>query len=936
VVTPSELTLRGLLRIVGAGLLFAAVVYLVGGFIGGFFRELPFVANSVVKVTVLGLACLYAAGNVRGRRGVVKIVLAAHLVSVGAMVAMLIFADTDRTVDLWLGDANITDVLWGAIVLDGVITLVIGVVFALTLIGPPLAQPQPGPEEPSPLTGAERRLRVLLFVLAGLLVLAGLAYGAGPLIDSTDQFAIELPFVTNSVVMCAALAMLALYAALPLRRNMPLVTPIVAGLFLSAAVQLVYLIPAAGSRPIFDGDVDMELVLLGGAVVALILGGALLVAYWQAWRGRYTLTFLWPGSYRALQAMADVLIAGEPKTIPPLEVADNVECYLRGMAAHRRWIYRLALYGMQLAAMACRGVPLSELEPGDRRAFLEQHFRKLPRWPPFVKDLLRAGIRVGQQLSFAGYYNDPKTDDSVGYRRFKVRNLREAELRKPLGLEVELPDAEVLETDVCIVGSGAGGAILAYELAMHGRDVLVLERGKHVEPRTFTDNEVEMIGRLYADGVMQQTEDFNFTVLQGSCVGGSTTVNNAVCFRPPEPVLRRWNDPKTTDAGLDLGELRKSVEHLEGFLPVTPQPEKILNPSWRRYAEGAENAGLSPEKLKLGPVHANIDDCLGCGYCNIGCAYGRKLSMLDRVLPEGQRDAKGSLRIVAECEVERIRTVSGSPQRVAGLIARRHGGRRRVRVSAEHYVLSAGAVGSSYLLLRSNAASELPVGRRLCFNMGAPLTAEFKDVQDAYAGLQISHYGIPSDNGFVFETWFNPPVAQALNMPGWFEQHFENMQSYPRLGAVGVLVGTEANARVKRALTGGPGIDYTPTKRDLTTLARGLRMLGEILFAGGARRVMVNSWGYEELTNRGQLEWIDQIALVPGYLALGTGHPQGGNAMSRDPRKGVVGPDFHVHGYDNLYIADASVIPSSLTVNPQLTVMSLAHLAAQQMKAAWR
>jgi choline dehydrogenase-like flavoprotein len=934
VVTPSELTLRGLLRIVGAGLLLAATVYLAGGFIGGLFRELPFVANSVVKVTVLGLACLYAAGNVRGRRDVVMIVLAAHVVSVTAMAVMLIFADTSRTVDLWVGHASIEDVLWGAIVLDGVITLAIGVCFALTLTGGPPPAPPPAPEEPRPLTGAERLLRVLLLALAGLLVLAGLAYGAGPLIESTDQFAIELPFVTNSVVMCAALAMLAAYAALPLRRNMPLVTPIVVGLFLSVAVQLLYVIPAAGSRPIFDGTVDMELVLVVDAAVAAVLGIALLVAYHRAWRARYGLTFLWPGSYRALQSMADVLIVGEPETISPRRVADNVEAYLSGMAAHRRWIYRLALYGMQAAALACRGVPLSELEPGDRRAFLEQNFRKLPRWPPFAKDLLRAGIRVGQQLSFAGYYNDPDTDESVGYRRFRLRMPDEAQLRKPHDLSVEAPEGDVLETDVCIVGSGAGGAILAYELAIHGRNVLVLERGRYVEPRHFTDNEVDMIGRLYADGVMQQTEDFNFTVLQGSCVGGSTTVNNAVCFRPPEPVLKRWNDPRTNDAGLDLTELRKSVKHLEAFLPVTPQPDPCLNPSWPRYAEGAERAGLSPGKLKVGPVNANIHDCLGCGYCNIGCPYGRKLSMLDRVLPEGQRDARGSLRIVADCEVERIRTVSGRPQRVAGLLARIRGG-RRVRVRAERYVLSAGAVGSSYLLLRSHAASDLPVGRRLCFNMGAPLTAEFEDVQNAYAGLQISHYGIPSDNGFVYETWFNPPVAQALNMPGWFEQHFENMRRYPRLGAVGVLVGTESNARVKEGLTGGPGIDYTPTTRDLTTLARGLRMLGEILFAGGAKRVMLNSWGYEELTNRGQLEWIDQIALQPGYLALGTGHPQGGNAISRDPRKGVVGPDFRVHGYENLYVADASVIPSSLTVNPQLTVMALAHHAAQQMKAAW-
>jgi choline dehydrogenase-like flavoprotein len=931
-VTPSELTLRGLLRVVGAGLVFAAVVYLVGGFIGGFFRELPFVANSVVKVTVLGLACLFAAGNVRGRRGVVMIVIAAHLVSVTAMAVMLIFADTGRTVDLWLFDATITGVLWGAIVLDGVITLMIATVFAITFIGG-VEPPPPSPAEPDPLTPAELRLRVLLLVLAGLFTLAGLAYGAAPLIDSTDQFAIELPFVTNSVVMCAAFAMLAAHAALPVRRNMPLVTPVAIGLVLAVAVQLLYLIPAGGSRPIFDGEVKLRLVLAMGAGVALLLAVVLLLAYQQAWRRRFRLSFLWPGSYRALAAMADVLIAGAAETITPREVANNVEAYLKKVTARRRWIYRFALYGMQLGALTSRGVPLSELEPGDRRAFLEQNFRKLPRWPPIAKNLLRAGIRVGQQLSFAGYYNDPKTDKSVGYRRLRKRKPDEHEQhkrREPHDLKVEVPETDApLHADVCIVGSGAGGAIVAYELAKHDLDVLVLERGRYVEPRCFDDNEVGMIGKLYADGVMQQTEDFNFTVLQGSCVGGSTTVNNAVCFRPPDDVLERWNDPSTNDAGLDLPGLRDSVEHIVRFLPVTPQPEDILNPSAGRYVEGAQIAGLAPGKLKVGVVDANICGCLGCGYCNIGCAYGAKLSMLDRVLPEGQK--KGSLRIVADCEVERIRTVSGRPRHVDGLLAKVRNG-PRVRVTAKRYVLSAGAVGSSYLLLKSHVAPDLPVGRRLCFNMGAPLTAEFEDVQNAYAGLQISHYGIPRDNGFVFETWFNPPVAQALNMPGWFEQHFENMQRYRRLAAVGVLVGTAGNARVTQALTGGPGIDYTPAKRDLTTLARGLRMLAEILFAGGAERVMLNSWGYEELTNRGQLEWIDRIALEPGYLALGTGHPQGGNAMSKDPCKGVVGPDFRVHGYDNLYIADASVIPTSLTVNPQLTVMGLAHVAAQRMR----
>jgi len=335
-------------------------------------------------------------------------------------------------------------------------------------------------------------------------------------------------------------------------------------------------------------------------------------------------------------------------------------------------------------------------------------------------------------------------------------------------------------------------------------------------------------------------------------------------------------------------------------------------------------------------VRANIRDCLGCGYCNIGCAFGRKLSMLDRTLPRAQAEHPGRVKIVAECEVERLRTLSGRPAaRVVELRARLGAERRRVTVRANTFVLSAGAVGSSYLLLRSGIGGRLgvgprlPVGRGLSFNMGAPLTAEMEQPVHAYEGLQISHYGIPAQNGFVFETWFNPPVAQAVNLPGWFEQHFANMLAYDRLMAVGVLVGTASNARVRRALTGGPGISYRPRREDLQTLARGLRMLGELLFAAGAKRVMLNTWGYDELHDRAQLDRIDAIVADPDYITLGTGHPQGGNALASDPRRGVVGPDFRVHGYENLYVCDASVFPTSLTVNPQLTVMGLAHYAAQ-------
>ena len=125
---------------------------------------------------------------------------------------------------------------------------------------------------------------------------------------------------------------------------------------------------------------------------------------------------------------------------------------------------------------------------------------------------------------------------------------------------------------------------------------------------------------------------------------------------------------------------------------------------------------------------------------------------------------------------------------------------RKLNVRARTYVVIAGSVASSYLLLRSRAGHGLPVGKGFSCNMGAPLTADFDgEPLNSYDGLQISHFGIPSKDGFVFETWFNPPVSQALNMPGWFEQHFDNMERYDHLMAVGVLVGTASNGRIVRA-----------------------------------------------------------------------------------------------------------------------------------------
>jgi choline dehydrogenase-like flavoprotein len=183
--------------------------------------------------------------------------------------------------------------------------------------------------------------------------------------------------------------------------------------------------------------------------------------------------------------------------------------------------------------------------------------------------------------------------------------------------------------------------------------------------------------------------------------------------------------------------------------------------------------------------------------------------------------------------------------------------------------------------------------------------------------------------GYVLETWYNPPVAQALTMPGWFEDHYANMLRYDHLSSVGILTPSASNAVVRNTGLLGRDIKYKPTGDDLGHVVEGLIMAGRILFAGGATSVMPHTWDYHEFADEAALEQLRDIVRKPGDITLGTGHPQGGNRLSKDEDRGVVNPEFQVFGYDNLYMCDASVFPSSIGVNPQLTVMALAQYAGQ-------
>jgi choline dehydrogenase-like flavoprotein len=786
------------------------------------------------------------------------------------------------------------------------------------------------------LTTDEVRLQRVLAIFAAAFALMASGYLA------QGAFAgAEFPFVANSVAKDGLFAVLCLVAANDLRRFGWAVSVVVGGHVLIVFGLLFTL--AFGDISSVAGSFDGP--LLPGAhtlfwIWLVLAVGVTALLWWlnsRANRSRYRLRYLSQSQHRTVMALAQVLVAGEGAALTPEEVAANVDDYLYSFAAKAKWKSRLALTALMLYPLLRLRPPLPMMSPVRRREFIERAFFRdvvERRLPGFLRRPLQTIMFAAQQLVFIGYYADPRTSASTGYVPFSEREgfeeaMKKVDTARPR-VDATTPrevDGDAITADVVIVGSGAAGAVIAHRLAELGRQVVVLERGRHVDPSDFTEDERVQFSNLYADGALQMSQDARFQVLQGMCVGGTTVVNNAVCFNLPADSLARWNDPDGLDAGLDEKEFAEALKRLRGWLPVQSQKNGTpLQAGADRFAHGVHQLGLDREPNRFDVVDANIVGCLGCGYCNYGCAYGKKLSMLDTALPWAQkRHGPDAVRVLSECDARRILR---DGRRATGVECRLSDG-RKLTVNANTVVVSGGALASSLLLQRSGIGGRR-VGRGLSFNMGAPMTAEFGEKLDSYAGLQITHHLQPAnEEGLILETWFNPVGAQALFMPGWFSDHFENMLAYDRMACVGSVVGTRSNGRVSRSrLTGAMKLDYVPHQDDLARLVRGLKLIGRIMLEAGATKVMPSTFRYLPCTTIDDLDEIDRHVRDNTDISLHSSHPQGGNALSRDPSKGVVGPDFRVHGTERLYLCDASLFPAAITVNPQLTVMALAEMAA--------
>lgn len=780
----------------------------------------------------------------------------------------------------------------------------------------------PQPERPSataehaPLVREEHRLRVLLLAHAAWSALLAIGYLVGG--DTST-----LGFMPNSFAKDVLFVLLSLLAAWHLRRHGWLTLLVAAGYAGLVVGQITTLIwGGAPGMDVLGIEVSGTAALLAWMAVDILLA-VWFTAWWvSAVRARWGLRFLHPVSFLSLIALSEVLIEGEREVVPPHEIAASVDGYLARLDARGKTRVQLGLAVLAVWPIFTLRPPLPTLAPDARKRFLERRFladvSQRRTFAP-LRPLVQAMIRLGSQMSYLGYYGDRRSWPSIGYQPYSERPGGRlpgpGDQPDPALVSLTAPP-RTEKYDAIVIGSGAAGGILAYRFAQAGRRVLVLERGPHVDPRDFSEDEVGQYLRLYNEGALQLATDFRLSVLQGMCVGGGTTVNNALCLEPPEAILENWRG-----RGVDPAAVRAAIGEVREFLPVGPLHEtNTTSVAARRFADAAYGLRL-PGRVEL--MEVNISErCLGCGYCNIGCAFGAKLSMLDTALPWAQRDFPGRLDVLPHFEATRI--VYDGDRAVA--VEGRYGSGETLSIPADEIAIAAGAVHSSHLLQRSRIGGDLP-GRNLHFNINSPLTADYPEPVDAFAGIQMSHAYVPEGGvpGFLLETWFNPPATQALSMPGWFGQHFRNMLRYRHMAAGGALVGTTSPGHV-RATRSGPEIHYAPSKTDLRRLVDGLQLMGRIFLAAGADRVMPATYAWHEFRHPTELAELDAYVRDNADLLITSAHPQGGNAIGD-----VVDPDFRVRGFRNLYLCDASVFPTSVQVNPQLTVMGMAQLAARSI-----
>ena len=499
-----------------------------------------------------------------------------------------------------------------------------------------------------------------------------------------------------------------------------------------------------------------------------------------------------------------------------------------------------------------------------------------------------------------------------------------------------------LHCDVVVVGSGAGGSVLADRLTARGLAVVMLEEGGYWTRRSFDGREDHSYPRLYQEMGNRATDDQSVLILQGRNVGGGTTVNWCTSFRTPRAVLDHWRDQHGVK-GLTEEVLIPHWEAIEKRLHIAEWPLERMNANNQVLWDGCGKLGFS-----RGLIRRNVNNCANLGYCGLGCPLDAKMAMGVTLIPDA---VERGMTVQANASVRRVlvenRRVRGVEAQLLDPETDRPTG-VTLTVMAKTVAVCGGAINSPALLLRSGLDGNGNVGKRFFLHPVVIMSALMPEPVAPWSGAPqaaYSHHFVergPGKLGFLLEVPPVMPLIAATVFPGFGDEHQQLMEQLPHTQTTiaicrdGLLPeDSGGTVKLRDPAERRVSIEYPLRPFHFEAFREACKVMARIQLAAGAREVRSLHSRPVRIRKEGEIDAaLDAAAWEPGRVRVATAHQMGGCAMGADPKTSVVDSTLRYHGMDNLVVVDGSVFPTSLGVNPQESIFGIARWASQFVVAA--
>ncbi len=556
----------------------------------------------------------------------------------------------------------------------------------------------------------------------------------------------------------------------------------------------------------------------------------------------------------------------------------------------------------------------------------------------------KLGIRQLRSLTFLFFYGIvDETGQNPNWAALGYPGPRSAppspeQAPKTIAVETIEGETATLSADVCIVGSGAGGGVIAAELARAGKSVVVLEMGQYRNEADFRQLELPGMLELYLGGGLLASEDGSIALLAGSTLGGGTVINYMNCIRTPQHIREQW--AAMGIEGIDQPAYDEHIDAVWQRLSVNDTATS-QNRTHKRLIDACEQLGY-PHRPLTRNTDITCEDPSVCGYCAVGCQKGCKQSTMKTFLQDA---ADSGARFVVGARAERILSDGGLASGVQATVTHADGSSTVLTVQAPTIVVAAGAIESPALLLRSGIGGPA-AGRHLRLHPASLVGGVYEQPIEGWVGqiqsaLSDQFKNCEDEWGFLIEATTIAPALMASALP--WEDGRAHKQTMGKLRHIAPFISVARDHGEGQVVIDDHGRAVTrwslSDELDARMFRRAMVELARLHRAAGATEIVMFfqrpalSWREGEDFDA-FLAQIERASLAANDVAAFTAHQMGSCRMGSDPAESVADGAGQLHDTAGVWIGDGSAFPTAPGVNPMISIMSLAHRTAANILAA--